>query len=262
MDDILLFGRTEIECLNNIYETKKLHEYLGFVLNMKKCKLKPSQQCDYLGFTFDSVDYSISLTDGKRVKLLKLAEFYKKKCQCKIREWVQFVGNLVAASPALSYSNLYSKNFERCKYLAILMFNGDYNKNLIFSNEIYKDLEWWIEKLPFSKNKIRDKSFKFTIFSDASLTGWGICCGDKKSYGFWSAEEKLHYINFLALKAVQYGFKCFADDFENCDILLRTDNTTAVSYIYKMGSIQFPELSNLSREIWQWCEIRKLYIFA
>lgn len=29
-----------------------------------------------------------------------------------------------------------------------------------------------------------------------------------------------------------------------------------------MGSVQFPKLSALSREIWQWCERRNIWIFA
>lgn len=29
-----------------------------------------------------------------------------------------------------------------------------------------------------------------------------------------------------------------------------------------MGSIQFPKLSNLCKQIWQWCEKRRLWIFA
>lgn len=43
---------------------------------------------------------------------------------------------------------------------------------------------------------------------------------------------------------------------------MRIDNSTAIAYINRMGGIQFPHLSKLSREIWQWCETRGLYVFA
>lgn len=190
LDDILLFGRTKSECLENTNETIILLESLGFVLHIKKCCLEPSQIRDYLGFTFDSVDYSISLTNKKRDKLIALCKKYRKKSNCKIREWAQFVGNLVAASPGLKYSNLYIKNFERCKYLALIDSNGDYNKKLYLSEEMHKDLDWWINKLPVGKNNIRNQKYSKEIFSDASLTGWGIFCGDERSHGFWSEEEK------------------------------------------------------------------------
>lgn len=50
--------------------------------------------------------------------------------------------------------------------------------------------------------------------------------------------------------------------YNGCSVLLRIDNTTAISYINRMGGIQYPKLSNLTRKIWQWCEQRNLYIFA
>lgn len=43
---------------------------------------------------------------------------------------------------------------------------------------------------------------------------------------------------------------------------MRIDNTTAISYINRMGGIQFPHLNDLARSIWQWCEQRRLWLFA
>lgn len=36
----------------------------------------------------------------------------------------------------------------------------------------------------------------------------------------------------------------------------------AISYIYRMGGIQFPHLNSLAREMLEWCEQRNLIIFA
>lgn len=47
-----------------------------------------------------------------------------------------------------------------------------------------------------------------------------------------------------------------------CDILLRVDNSTVLFYINRMGSIKFPHLSDLSRQIWCWCAERNLFIYA
>ena len=262
LDDILMFGRTKRDCEKNIEITKDLLESLGFILNMKKCNLNPSNSCEYLGFDFDSVKYCISLTDKKRKKLLNLVDHYRKKTKCKIREWAQFVGNLIAAAPAVKYSFVYIKSLERCKYVGLLKHNGNYDENLCLSDEVYEDLNWWIRQLPTAVNPIRSQNYTIEIFSDASTTGWGIYCNDIKSRGWWSDEEKTHHINFLELKAAYYGLLCFAKDLRSCEILLRIDNTTAISYINKSGSIQFPKLSALSKKIWKWCEDRNLYIFA
>ncbi|KAJ8966835.1 hypothetical protein NQ314_003278, partial [Rhamnusium bicolor] len=100
------------------------------------------------------------------------------------------------------------------------------------------------------------------IFSDASETGWGICCSGKKSQGFWSEIEKQHHINYLVLLVVFFGLKCFAANLLQCNILCHVDNTTALAYINKMGSVQYPKLNSLSRTIWQWCEKRNIFLYA
>ena len=67
--------------------------------------------------------------------------------------------------------------------------------------------------------------------------------------------------------AAFYGLKCFASEHRLCKILLRIDNTTAILYINRMGSVQFPKLSSLCREICERCEMRDIwgnasYIFS
>ena len=85
---------------------------------------------------------------------------------------------------------------------------------------------------------------------------------DQRTHEWWSEEEKLEHINFLELKAVDYSSRCFAADISSVDIVLRIDNTTALAYINKMGSIRFSKLSTLAKSIWQWCESRDLHIYA
>lgn len=109
---------------------------------------------------------------------------------------------------------------------------------------------------------IRSGAFKLEIFTDASLSGWGASCVNNRTHGFWSLEDKRNHINYLELLAVFHALRCFAAHSKNCDILLRVDNSTALAYINRMGSIKFPHLSNLTREIWSWCTERDIFIYA
>ncbi|KAB0790144.1 hypothetical protein PPYR_15533, partial [Photinus pyralis] len=64
------------------------------------------------------------------------------------------------------------------------------------------------------------------------------------------------------LQAIFYGLKFFAKSYSHLNILIRTDNTTALSYINRMGSVRYPKLNSLSRQIWQWCERRNIWLAA
>lgn len=113
-----------------------------------------------------------------------------------------------------------------------------------------------------SSNPIRKLDFCLEIFSDASNTGWGAVCNGQVSYGSWSEIELKQHINYLELLAAYFGLQCYASDMRDREILLRVDNTTAVSYINRMGGIQYPNLNDISKTIWLFCEERNIWIFA
>ena len=37
---------------------------------------------------------------------------------------------------------------------------------------------------------------------------------------------------------------------------------TAISYINRIGGVQLPKFNKLARQIWRWCEKRKIWLFA
>lgn len=132
------------------------------------------------------------------------------------------------------------------------------------SSHLQKDFTWWLKvfSTPGQSNRIRSGPFAREIFSDASLNGWGASCSELRTHGWWSEEDKTLHINSLELKAAYNALRCFAADLHSCDILLRIDNTTAIAYINKFGSVQHPHLAAISRQIWRWCEDRDIFIFA
>lgn len=262
LDDFLLMGRNYDECVLNISETINILKYLGFIINFEKSVLTPSKICIYLGFKYNSLDMSISLPDKKRIKLTNVLTKFKNKKHCKIREFSKIIGVLISTCRAVKYGFLYTKLLEREKYLALQNSNGNYNSVMKISQNIIPDINWWIEHLKIATNQIRFDNYDLEIFTDASLTGWGVFCNGLSSRGFWSVNERNHHINYLELLAVFFGLKCFANTVSNCSILCRVDNSTAMAYVNRMGSIKYPKLNSITRTIWQWCEKRNIFIHA
>lgn len=166
-----------------------------------------------------------------------------------------------ASCPAVKYGLLYTKTLERQKFLALLG-HDNYEAKFNPSAIILDDLRWWLKTIPNAQCPMRHPGYELEIYTDASGSDWGAVCGDKRVNGSWKEHERNLHINYLELLAVFLGLKCLAKNMRNCSILLRVDNTTAISYINRMGGIQFLHLNDLSRAIWQWCETRNLWIFA
>lgn len=262
LDDYCLLGKTKEDCLRNVQLTQNTLENLGFILNKEKCNLEPSRKIKFLGFLWNSKDMQIELTKEKRNLILEKAEKLKAKPTCKIRELAQLIGILIAACPGVEYGFLYTKNLERNKYLALIQAKSNFDKRMEISPDSLSDIKWWIKSIMFTSNPIRTLNYKIEIFTDSSLTGWGAVSKGKKVHGWWNYDQQKLHINYLELLAAFYGLKCFAKNLNSCEILLHIDNTTAIAYINRMGGIRFPKLTALCKEIWKWCEKRKLWIFA
>lgn len=261
LDDIFLLGQTKSECLENINTTKKLLTSLGFVINMEKSNLSPSMSCKFLGYVINSKKFQVTLPDEKR-KNIKVELTKMMNCKrCKIRKFAHLIGLLVSACPAIEYGALYTKDFERCKFLN-LRGHEDYNRYMDIPESLQTSFKWWIKEIDTSVRPIRIDEYCTEIYSDASTTGWGAACGTEKASGVWSQEERESHINELELLAAYIGLKIFAKELHNCQILLRIDNSTAIAYINRMGGIQYPHLTKISKMIWQWCEARNIFIYA
>ena len=133
---------------------------------------------------------------------------------------------------------------------------------MYLSEELQVDFTWWESRILKSSNSIKPPVYVKEIFTDTSLTGWGAFCDGEHVHGLWSLEERAWYINYLELLATFLALKIFCIDLRDYDVLLKIDNTTATSYVNRMGGTKCLYLHSLSKLIWQWCEQRNTWIFA
>ena len=71
--------------------------------------------------------------------------------------------------------------------------------------------------------------------------------------GLWSEKERTHHINLLELAGGALATKTFTKGRKNIHFLLRTDNTTAIAYINRMGGTRSQTLSQAACDLWHWC---------
>lgn len=258
LDDLLLIGKNYQMCQTNINETIKLLKKLSFIINYKKSSSIPNKKCKYLGFILNLNNYTIELTKKKNRQVSDLLDYFIFGRKVTICEFAQFLGVLTACCPAVAYSRMHCKTLERVRFLELLLKNNDYEAKMTIGKILKEDLIWWKKNAALGVNPIRTMKFKIRIDSDASLSGRGAFSEKVRIGGFWNSGESKYHINFLELLASFLALKAFAKELRNCKILLRIDNTTAISYINKTGGIRFPHLTDLAKKIWEWCETRKI----
>jgi hypothetical protein len=70
------------------------------------------------------------------------------------------------------------------------------------------------------------------------MRGWGAVLGVIRIGGRWKSEEQSNHINTLKMMAIFLALKSFTAEISNNHIMILCDNTTAESYITKMGVIK------------------------
>lgn len=70
LDDIFLIGLSYNECLQNINNTQKLLQSLGFIINFEKSLFQPVKSCKFLGNIIDSKKFEVRLPKKKKKKNL------------------------------------------------------------------------------------------------------------------------------------------------------------------------------------------------
>ena len=69
-------------------------------------------------------------------------------------------------------------------------------------------------------------------------------------------------MNALKLMAVKFAILTFPKNLSNLTIHIRMDNKVAVSYLFKMGRTESPELLKTSKSIWYYVMSHRIIITA
>lgn len=93
---------------------------------------------------------------------------------------------------------------------------------------LYPHSKWWLEKENFST-----QNAELVITTYASMKGWDAHMRDAQISGKWDHETAAsRHINWLEMKAVILALKHFQQEVQGKIVLIRTDNSTVISYMY------------------------------
>ncbi|KAF7243781.1 Arginine repressor, partial [Varanus komodoensis] len=92
-----------------------------------------------------------------------------------------------------------------------------------------------------------------TLYTDASLTGWGAHCSDLRTQGVWQGHETSRHINYLELLEVFKALWSSENILQDRVVQIALNNVVTVFYINKQGSTKSAPLAYLALCLWDWC---------
>lgn len=261
LDDTLVVGTVARECKNSLDKVITLFRSLGFVVNLEKSQLNPSQSVRYLGFIINTIEMKLFLPQDKMERLAnKCTELARNRNRTILRV-AEILGTLISACPATKYGLLYTRQLEMEKSKALFFNGGNYNAKMQISEFASQDLLWWSSHVKNEWQYLQKRLPDLKITSDASPSGWGAEFESREARGNWAAPHLGLHINELELWAVYYGLNTFVVE-TGIQMLLRVDNCNAMTYINRFGGCRSPRLHAIAKSIWTWYEERQILLTA
>ena len=263
IDDSFIISESFEKCQEAVNDLTNLFKELGFRINGEKSITQPTRKLTFLGFVLDTNDMSISPTHDKIEKVLKKIESLESKPNPKIREVASMCGSLNDLCKGSEYGLAHVKSLEIQKNRALSQVGSQgFEAKMKLNRFCHDNLHWWSNNLSSAKKLIRIIPPKETLTTDASSLGWGACFNDLSTGGRWSQQESEFHINILELKAVWLGLNALCKDIFAQGLKIRSDNTTAVSYIAHGGGTHSTECNEIAGQIWKWCQERRIWLIV
>lgn len=263
MDDSFILGDSLEECYRAVdWLTRKLTT-LGFVVHPEKSMFKPNTTLVFLGYRLCSITMTVSPTEKKIEKVSEKISNLIKGVWVGIREVASVAGLLNDVCKAVDYGLAHTKFLEMDKITGLRRAGArQFDGVMTISDKARSDLTWWLDNIKWRSRKIRASAPRLTLTTDASTLGWGAVWMENRTGGRWSQEEALLHINVLELRAVWLGLCTFCSELREIDIRIESDNTTTVTYINNQGGTHSTECNEQARLIWDWCEVRGIWLMA
>ncbi len=173
LDDILLIAESADSLNDHITLVQGTLESVGFVVNVGKSILVPTQQLEFLGFWLDSREWILSLTTEKIQRIRLRCSKLLRSDACSIRDLQSILGLLSWCIPAIPYAQA---NYRALQSVFLEAERQHHDNRVIISlpDGALKDLRWWIRSLESSR-PLGSIEPDLVLFSDASSWGWGYC---------------------------------------------------------------------------------------
>ncbi len=263
IDDIYLQNETYSGCIDTVKAALQLFDSLSFVAHPTTSEFIPKQEITFLGLVINYVTMIISLTPKRYDKVINFLQFIRDNAaRVKIRDVAKTLGYMVSSFPAVPFGAAHYRWLETEKIKALKASKGNFDKFMPFSVPPLKHIEWWLPNLPQSRGNINRVPFDQTIYSDASLFGWGAAIGTLTTGGTWSYKESQYHINALELLAAYFAIKSFQFQISNKHVRLMLDNSEAVCIINRKGTTNNNTCNDIVVELWEFCQKHNILLNA
>ena len=191
LDDWLALNQIRKYLLQDRAKCLNLLTSLGFIVNIEKSSLEPSQTITYIGGLFH-LDQGLVFPTPERVqKLLSAVGNLSKTNKATAKDFLHLLGLIASCLELIPNARLYMRPVQ----LHLLSFwkpsSMRLETEIPVTQHLRSHLKWWLDIANITKGRsLQQRQTAVTITTDASKTGYGDYIGNQFVQGTWSVAQK------------------------------------------------------------------------
>ena len=146
LNDFLILRKTLEETILSRDTVIYLLQNLGFVINLKKSVLYPTQRIKFLGMITDPVEMAVSLPQEKVESISKRCQDVLSMQEVLIKDLAKLLGTLSSTALAILPAPTYIRYLQR-QQIHNLCLKRDCNSKVAVDRLCKEELNWWISNL-------------------------------------------------------------------------------------------------------------------
>ena len=211
LDDWLARNQNRRRLLEQRQFILSLINSLGLIINYEKSDLVPAQVFTFIGMEFLTHTNIVRVPQSRQMKILETVRMFSQKTSVS-RDFLSLLGQLNAAADLVMLGRLHLRPLQVSLRNQWRLQNLPYSHQIRMTLEILYHLKWWLQEDRYHQGiplKIDPPSH--TIFTDASLSGWGAHVEPEGLlfHGLWTEDQSRLHINVLEMKAIFLYHKQF-----------------------------------------------------
>ena len=262
LDDWLIPEKSKTLSQSKTPRVMEVTEQLGFIPNLEKSELAPTQQFNFVGYHYD---LRRALVFPQQDRLLALEEVIRPLLTQKIvtaRRFMGVLGLLAATERQVPNGRLHMRHLQyhlRSHWKT----PQSLETHVPLFPTTHEQLRWWLnENNTMVGSPLHKPPHTRELFTDASTVGWGGHCDHLSAQGTWPTDQTKRHINWLEMKAVLLCLQQMSSYLSHQVVLVSTDNSTVLAHINKQGGTRSWDLCALLWQLQTWCSKHSIVLHA
>ena len=170
-----------------------------------RSELVPAQVFTFIGMEFLTHINIVRVPQSRQMKILETVRMFSQKTSVSARDFLSLLGQLNAAADLVMLGWLHLRPLQISLRNQWKPQNIPYSHQIGMTMEILQHLKWWLQEDLYHQGiPLRIDAPSHTIFTDASLSGWGAHVEPEGLlfHRVWTEDQSRLHINVLEMKAI------------------------------------------------------------